>query len=211
MGKDIVDGMNLMGYDAMALGPNELELGASTLRRRIGEADFPMLSANAFWSGSQDYVGEPYTILPVGPLDVGVIGLTRPPGTELAGIAVLDPEEVLSSLVPDVDGRADIIVLLTNLSYRSALELAQAVPGIDLVVAALPRQLPDRAVRAPLTGSLVVTAEQPLPRHSGRRVGKLEVVADGDGMLRREAWASIAMGPEFADDPDMRELLEDYR
>ena len=209
-GKEIVAGMNLMGYDAMAIGPFELELGASTLRQRFAEAAFPMLSANVLWTGEQGYVGEPYTVLQVGSLRIGVIGLTRVPDADQAEFTVLDPGEVLAQLVPEVREETDAIVLLTNLSYRSALELAQVVPGIDLVVAALPRQLPERAVRAPETGSLVVAAEQPLPRHTGRRVGRLEVMVDSDGTLKNGAWISISMGPEVADDPVMTELLDEY-
>jgi 2',3'-cyclic-nucleotide 2'-phosphodiesterase (5'-nucleotidase family) len=210
MGEEIVAGMNLMGYDAMAIGPYELELGASTLRQRVAEAEFPMLSANVLWSSGIDLVGERYIILQVGSFRVGVIGLTRVPDSQLGDFTVLEPEEVLAVLVPEVDGQADTVIVLTNLSYRSALKLAQTVPGIDLVIAALPRQLPDRAVRASEAGSLVISAEQPLPRHTGRRVGRLEITIDSDGALKDEVWRSIAMGPEIADDLDMRELLSEY-
>jgi 2',3'-cyclic-nucleotide 2'-phosphodiesterase (5'-nucleotidase family) len=209
--ESIIAGMNLMSYDAMAIGPWELELGESTLRQCLGEAEFPLLSANALWGADRALVGEPYTILQVGLYRFGVIGLTRIPEDQLADFIVLDPIEVLAELVPGVAEQADAVVLLTNLSYRSAAELAQTVPGIDLVVAALPRQLPERAIRTPETGSLVVVAEQPLPRHSGRRVGKLTVVIDSAGRLKDRGWKSIAMGPEFADDPEMRDLLEEYR
>ena len=170
-----------------------------------------MLSANVLWSRDRVHVGEPYTILQVGPYRIGVIGLTRTPEAQFADLTVLDPEEVLTKVVPEVGRQVHTVVLLTNLSYRAALDLAQTVPGIDLVIAALPRQLPEGAVRAPETGSLVVVAEQPLPRHSGRRVGELTVVVDSDGTLQRERWSSIAMGPEYADDPDMRKLLDRYR
>ena len=207
----IIAGMNLMGYDAMAIGPLELELGESTLRQRLGDSEFPMLSANALWSDDRSLVGEPYTVLQVGLYRIGVIGLTRIPEDQLADFVVLDPIDVLTDLVPEVAGQADAVVLLTNLRYRSAVGLAQAIPGIDLVVAALPRQLPERALRTPETDSLVVVAEQPLPRHSGRRIGKLAVVLDDAGRLEDKGWKSIAMGPEFVDDPEMRDLLNEYR
>jgi 2',3'-cyclic-nucleotide 2'-phosphodiesterase (5'-nucleotidase family) len=211
MGEDIVAGMNLLGYDAMAIGPVDLKLGAAALRQRLSEAEFPMLSANVLWSGDRGHVGDPYTILQAGSYRIGVIGLTRLPDGELSDYGFLDPEGVLAKLVPEVGEQVDIVVLFTNLRYRSALELAEAVPGIDPVVAALPRQLPDRAVRAPHTGMLVVTAEQPLPRHTGLRVGKLTIVVDSDGILGGEVWASTAMGPEVADDSDMKELLDEYQ
>lgn len=200
-----------MGYDAMAIGPLELELGAATLRQRQGEAAFPMLSANVMWSNGQGYVGDPYAFLQAGPYRIGVIGLTRLPDAELDDFDVLEPEQALAQLVPMVNGQADTVVLLTNLSYRSALELVEGVPGVDLVIAALPRQLPDRAVRSPQMDSLVVTAEQALPKHTGRRVGKLAVTIDSDGSLRNEVWLSTPMGPELVDHPGMDELLDEYQ
>lgn len=210
MGEDVVAGMNLMAYDAMAIGPLELGLGAEALRQRLDEADFPMLSANVLWSADRAYVGEAYTVLEVGPYRIGVIGLTRDPGVGLADYVFLEPDGVLAELVPQVEAQVDTVVLLTNFSYRSAAQLADAVSGIDLVIAALPRQLPDRAVRTSRTGSLIVTAEQPFPGHTGRRVGTLTVLVQSDGTLSGEAWESVALGPEITDDPAMSDLLEAY-
>jgi 2',3'-cyclic-nucleotide 2'-phosphodiesterase (5'-nucleotidase family) len=155
-------------------------------------------------------VGVPYTILQVGSHRIGLIGLTRLPEGKLVDYEVLGPEAALAKLVPEVDEQADTVVLLTNLRYRSAMELVEAVPGIDLVVAALPRQLPDHAARVPQTNTLIVTAEQPVERHTGRRVGKLVVMVESDGTLSGEVWESTAMGPEVADDPAMKDLLDKY-
>ena len=79
-----------------------------------------------------------------------------------------------------------------------------------MVVAALPRQLPSSALRAPQTGTLVVTAEQPLTGHPGRRIGKLVATIESDGTLSEEEWESVALGRDIADDPGMRLLLEQY-
>ena len=92
MGEDIVAGMNLMGYDAMAIGPVDLKLGAAALRQRMSEAEFPLLSANVLWRGDRGYVGDSYTILQAGSYRIGVIGLTRLPDGELFDYEFLDPE-----------------------------------------------------------------------------------------------------------------------
>jgi 2',3'-cyclic-nucleotide 2'-phosphodiesterase (5'-nucleotidase family) len=211
MGEAIVAGMNLMGYDAMALGPKELSLGAALLRQRMQEAQFSMLSANVLWSGTKELVAEPYVVLQFGSQRVGVIGLTRQTGEDLADFEVLDPQEAIAGQVSEVGKLADTTVLLTNLGYRAALELVQAVPGIDLVVAALPGQLPEQAARVPGTVTLAVTAEQAAPRHAGRRVGRLVVTLGSDGSLSGERWSSVPMGSDIADDVEMRTLLDDYR
>jgi 5'-nucleotidase len=211
LGEAIVDGMNLMGYDAMALGPKELSLEASVLQQRMEEAGFPMLSANAIWRANGEPVAQPYTVLESDLHRIGIIGLTRPSEKELSAIDILDPGVALAGIVPEVRENADTVILLTNLPYRSALELARTVPGIDLLVAALPVQLPDRAVRISETGTLAVTAEQPLARHAGRRVGKLVATLGNNGSLTNETWTSVPMDRSYPDDPTMKALLDKYR
>jgi len=203
--------MNLMGYDAMALGPEELALGTEKLDRRLGEAEFPVLSANVVLSATGELLAQPYTVLDLGDHRLGVLGLTRLPSEPLAGFLVLDPREAADQYVPEIAQEADTVVVLTNLTYRSGLALAEEVAGIDLVIAALPGQLPQAAARVPGTGTLVVTAEQVTPRHSGRRVGRLLVTLGSDGGLSAEQWESVWMDPSIADDPSMAELVQEYR
>ena len=210
-GEVVVAGMNLMGYDAMALGPNEFSLGVEVLRRRMGEATFPLLSANVVISGTDELVASPYTVLEVGNLRVGLIGLTRVSDQLPREFQVLDPRAALDQYVPLVSEEADAVFVLTNTSYRTALALARDVPGIDLLVAALPAQLPNQAIRASEGGAVVVTAEQALPRHAGRRVGSLAAGIDSDGTLTGESWISVPMDNTLIDDLEMTSLLDRYR
>ena len=210
-GEVVVAGMNLMGYDALALGPKELSLGVDLLRQRVDEAQFPILSANVVLSGTDELVALPYSVLEVSDLQVGVIGLTRPADAVSGEFEILDPEETLLEYVPLVSEQADVVIVLTNTSYRTGLALAREVPGIDLMVAALPAQLPNQAIRALDRGAIVVTAEQPLSRHTGRRVGRLVLGVGSDGALSEESWASVPMDNTLIDDLAMTVLLDSYR
>ncbi len=210
LGKVIIDGMNLMDYDAMTIGPKELSLGLETLGQRLAEAEFPTLSANVMLEGSGELLAEPYAVLDVGGYRVGVIGLTRLPDEAIPDFQVLDLEETLARYVPEVSAQADTVILLTNVGYKPARRLAAGVPGIDLLIAALPAQLPNHALRISQTGTLVVTAEQPVLRHTGRRVGVLQVTMESDGSLSGESWSTIWMDKTIVDDPEMRDLLAKY-
>jgi 2',3'-cyclic-nucleotide 2'-phosphodiesterase (5'-nucleotidase family) len=210
-GDAVVAGMNLMGYDAMALGPNELGLGAETLNERLESAQFPMLSANVVISGMTELYARPYALLDVGGHRLGIVGLTRPTGEPIAGFQVLDPQEAASRFVPEVGERAETVIVLTNLSHGAAKALAKEVPGIDLLIAALPRQLPRQAVTVPGTDTVSVSAEQAMARHSGRRVGRLLVTVGADGLQNVESWHSVPMARDLPDDVQMRELLLGYR
>ncbi len=203
--------MNLTGYDALALGPKELSLGLDTLRQRMAEADFPLLSANVVLTGTDELVAEPYAVREVGGFCLGIIGLTRVPDKAKPGFEVGDPQAALARFLPELTERADTIVLLTNLNFRQGRALVQAVPGVDLLVAALPGQLPQQALRVADTGTLAVTAEQPLLRHTGRRVGKLVVTLGNGGTLSGESWQSISLDDRFVDDLEMQLLLDKYR
>lgn len=210
-GEAIVAGMNLMGYDAMALGPLDLTLGREVVQQRMAQAEFPFLSANVELAGSGELLAPAYAVLEAGPYRLGILGLTRTPQEPLEGLEVRDPRAALERWLPEVAAEADVVILLTNLSFRAATELVQAVPGVDLLVAARPRQLPGGVVRVPETGTLAVTAEQAMARHTGRRVGELVLAVQADGSLRPRAWQSVEMAKVFVDDPEMTVLLEGYR
>ena len=203
--------MNLMGYDAMALGPKELSLGLDVLRQRMAASDFPMLSANVVLSGSQELLAEPYTILEVGGQRLGVIGLTRQPPAPIPGVQVLDPQRAAARYVAEVAAQAGTVIVLTNLSETSAQALALALPDIDLVIAALPEQQPVQAVAAPGTNTLVLVADLATSGHSGRRVGMLAAAIQPDGSLVAQTWQSRWIDKRLADDPAMVALLAKYQ
>ena len=203
--------MNLMGYDAMALGPKELSLGLEVLRQRIVEAEFPMLSANVVLSDSGELLAQPYAIKEIAGFRVGIIGLTRVPKNMPAGLQVLNAQEAAVRCVAEVAQEADTIILLTNVKYNQAVQLVRVLPDVDLLVAALPNQLPNQAVRMPDTKALAVTAEQPTQGHTGRWVGKLVVTVESDGSLSLESWQAMSLVKTYADDLKMAVLLNSYR
>jgi 2',3'-cyclic-nucleotide 2'-phosphodiesterase (5'-nucleotidase family) len=211
-GRLIVDAMNLMGYDAMALGPNELSLGESELRQRIAEARFAILSANAYVNSTGARVVAPYVVETVGGYRVALIGLTRPPDPPLPGFDVRDPGASLAAVLPEAADHADFVVLLTNLDFWTTVALTSVVAGIDVAVAGLPSEEPSGPEAAPGTGTLVVTAERPskAPVTSGRRVGRLVLEVAADGSLRAVDWGSRWLDAELADDPTMSALLQSY-
>jgi 2',3'-cyclic-nucleotide 2'-phosphodiesterase (5'-nucleotidase family) len=210
-GAAIVAGMNLMDYDAMALGPKELGLGLDTLRQRIEEASFPFVSTNAVLESSGELLAPPYAVVEVGALHAAIVGLTRPPDVALEGIQVVDPREALARYLPEAAAQADLVILLTNVPFDQAVVLASEVPGIDLVVSALPVAFPVEAVRVPGTATLAVTAEMPMPGHTGRQIGRLTATVQPDGSLAGESWAAVPLDSFIVDDPEMAELLQRYQ
>lgn len=69
-------GMNLIGYDAMAIGNHEFDNPLSVLRQQQKWAKFPLLSANIYQKSSGERLFQPYALFNRSGLKIAVIGLT---------------------------------------------------------------------------------------------------------------------------------------
>lgn len=69
-------GMNLIGYDAMAVGNHEFDNPLTVLRQQEKLAKFPFLSANIYQKSSGERLFKPWTLFTPQGLKVAVIGLT---------------------------------------------------------------------------------------------------------------------------------------
>ena len=76
-GAHMIELLNRLGLSAMAIGNHEYDFGPEVARQRIAEANFPMLGANNIDSDGEIIDGAQASILvPVGPYQVGIFGLT---------------------------------------------------------------------------------------------------------------------------------------
>ncbi|MDX9780449.1 MAG: bifunctional UDP-sugar hydrolase/5'-nucleotidase, partial [bacterium] len=75
-GKAVIDMMNRVGYDVMAMGNHDFDKGLTELRARAKEADFPFLAANIVdESGAVADFLKPYIIKEIAGIRVGILGL----------------------------------------------------------------------------------------------------------------------------------------
>ncbi len=140
-GIDDFDAMNALGFDAMVIGNHELDYGRRWIEGLIGRAKFPVLSADVIRRDLPDLDGSsgkllarPYVILNRGGLRIGIIGLTTTQYIQSLQVQVKDPVEVARELVPQVARQSDLVLVLSHLGFKPDMELARAVPGIDLIV-----------------------------------------------------------------------------
>jgi 2',3'-cyclic-nucleotide 2'-phosphodiesterase (5'-nucleotidase family) len=200
-GKSSVHLMNMMGYDAMALGAGDLALlGAEGIRQRMQEARFPFLSANAVLTETGALLVQPYLIREVEGRRIAVIGLTDP--VRLPDVEIRDPLTALRQTIKDLEGHASILVLLSHAGLEMNREIAQEVPEIDLIISGGGRGYTDEPElvegRPPL-----VHADTANPGHAGREVGVGLWWFDDDGRLVALDWMDVALTPDIPDDPQM--------
>ena len=193
--------MNLMGYDAMAIGEGDLgQLGVDAIRGRIAEATFPCLSANAYLTEGDELLAQPYVILPRGERQIAVIGLTGP--AEIPGIEIRDPIASVREVVAQIGEQADILILLSHTGLDTNKQIAQQIPELNLIVSGGGRTY-TRTPASVENGPPVVHADVSSPGHAGRKIGTGVWSFDADGELEKRHWRIVELNPDIPDDPEL--------
>jgi 2',3'-cyclic-nucleotide 2'-phosphodiesterase (5'-nucleotidase family) len=130
-GIPMIEVMNAIGYDAMAIDNHEFDPGTGALKNMIDAADFEILSANVDWPGTPKPLA--YSIESVAGYDIGVIGLSTSFWYAPPEVTFANQVASVNNAVTDLEGQGiDFIVLLGCLSTS----IASSVTGIDLLVKA---------------------------------------------------------------------------
>jgi 5'-nucleotidase / UDP-sugar diphosphatase len=141
-------GMNLLGYDAMAVGNHEFDRPPAVLAQQRRWAQFPMLSANIYKDGKRLF--QSHTVFEKGGYRIAVMGLTTDDTAKLslpinvAGLEFRKPAAEAAALVPELRKQADMVIAATHMGHYTDgksginapgdVEMARAVPGLDLIV-----------------------------------------------------------------------------
>jgi len=141
-------GMNLLGYDAMAVGNHEFDRPPAVLALQRRWAQFQILSANIYKDGARMFPS--HAIFDKGGYRIAVMGLTTEDTAKfslpanIAGIEFRKPIAEAATLVPQLRKQADMVIVATHMGHYTDgksginapgdVEMARAVPGLDLVV-----------------------------------------------------------------------------
>ena len=129
--------MERMGYDALNLGSPEFHFGKEFLERTHSSVSFPYIASNLLYGGSRLPWTREYVIKEVGGIKVAILGIFDPddlkniprPG-DAKGFEVLPPETTLNRLLPEVRGKADLVILLSQLDEVKTRALVKAERGL---------------------------------------------------------------------------------
>lgn len=147
-GENIVEFMNAAGYDAMTPGNHDFNYGAARLIELEKLMDFPLLSAN-FTTEAGNAVFKASTIIEIGGLKVGVVGISTPETAtktnplNVAGYS-FNPDDMIKLVQAQIDALeqagADYIIALGHLGiddesapWRSA-DIIAGVSGLDAFI-----------------------------------------------------------------------------
>ena len=140
-GKDTVEVMNAIGYDAMSLGNHEFDDGPDGTMILLDGAKMPVMSGNLDVSQSNQLNGKlkDTVTLDVGGEKIGLVSTLAmdTPETASPGNTVIFKDD-LESLRGDVQALTDAgvtkIIGLTHVGYARDQDYAAQVPGLDAII-----------------------------------------------------------------------------
>jgi 2',3'-cyclic-nucleotide 2'-phosphodiesterase (5'-nucleotidase family) len=136
----IVESLNVMGYDAVGIGDDDLTLGKDPLMEIAKSANFPFLSSNILDETSEKPLFKPYLLKEVNGVRIGIFSLLSPDffhgpsDHRKKGLVLRPPVETAQAMVNELRPKTDLIILLSHLGYSKDMELARAVQGIHVIV-----------------------------------------------------------------------------
>ena len=188
--------LDLMKYDALAIGSDEFNFGREFFEDAIGKTSLKLLSSNV----KIDKVS-PYLIKEVSGVKIGLIGVTDLAAKQKAGgIEVLDPKSMVESAVREArKNGANIIVLLSHLGEKEDLNLIKEVVGIDVVIIGNNRAKEEPSAK--VENTLILR-----PAWQGRRLGVVNLEVKDDKIVNFKA-EELRLSDKVPDDAEMLKIL----
>ncbi len=208
-GAVMIEGMNRLGYDAMTLGDQDFRWGPEVIKARMAEAKFAVLSANVYTGSTSTLFARPYVIKEMAGHRIAVIGVTGKnllaflPPDNREPVLVADPVEATRRVMSELQGKADIVIVCSNLGFQQDRELAASVPGIAAIVGGNPGVLLPEPFREPTRGTVIAQAG-----YQGEWIGQLILQINEAGQVVSYSGKTITLGADFAEDPDIRAWLD---
>jgi 5'-nucleotidase/UDP-sugar diphosphatase len=202
---------NLMGYDAGIFGNHEFDGNQDKLLKQIAQARFPFISSNIKTADGNYLGGTPYLVKKYEGFTVGLFGITTlrtkiiaSPDSSLVFINEIEAAQEMVDILRNREN-VDIVIALTHIGdvkeapdHITSPELAEAVPGIDIIVDGHSHSFFEAPKKA---GNTYIVSANEWGKYVGQ--GKLTV---RNGMLVNFTWVPV----EIAPDREVSAMLEPY-
>jgi 5'-nucleotidase len=215
------DVMNLIGYQAMAIGNHEFDDGPPALLRFVRRVRFPVITANVDFSREAELaqIVRPFTVLETGGRRIGVIGLTAEdtPVTSSPGptVAFRRAEDVLPPLIAQLRGQGiNTIFVLSHLGLARDREVAARIDGVTAIIGGHSHTLLSNTVQGaagayPQLARNPAGAQVPIVQAAafGRYLGRLELTIDANGRATQWGGDVQLLAAELPEAEDVGQLV----
>ncbi|EEJ0027371.1 bifunctional UDP-sugar hydrolase/5'-nucleotidase [Salmonella enterica subsp. enterica] len=139
-------GMNLIGYDAMAVGNHEFDNPLTVLRQQEKWAKFPFLSANIYQKSTGERLFKPWAIFTRQDIKIAVIGLTTDDTAKIGNpeyftdIEFHKPAEEAKVVIQELNmnEKPDVIIATTHMGHYDNGDHGSNAPGDVEMARSLP-------------------------------------------------------------------------
>jgi 5'-nucleotidase/UDP-sugar diphosphatase len=202
---------NLMGYDAATFGNHEFDGAQEKLLGQIEQARFPFISSN-IRTADGAYLGDgPYLVKTYDGFTVGLFGITTlrtqiiaSPDKSLEFINEIEAAREMVDILRNQE-KVDIVIAITHIGnvkeapdHITSPELAEAVPGIDIIVDGHSHSFFEAPQKV---GNTYIVSANEWGKYVGQ--GRLTI---RNRMLVNFAWTPV----EIAPDREVAAMLEPY-
>ena len=206
-GEQMIAVLNAVGVDVATFGNHEFDFGPDVLRRRMAESRFTWLSVNVMdRAGGVPFGGAARErIVNVGPLRVGLFGLTTPEAATTSsagpGIEFLEPTAAGRGAVGALRrAGAHVVVAVTHQHMRADRALA-AGTDVDVVLGGHEHE------------PLVAEEGKALITKAGsdaRYLVQVDLWLRADGALIERSWTFHEVSARVPDDPEVAGVVRRY-
>jgi hypothetical protein len=133
--------LDQMGYFAHNIGEKDINMGLELLSYLSQTSEVNFISSNIVFLNSPGLNVMPYAIkeIEIGKttMKIGILGILSPElidDSHQQNIEVMDPIVSLRNLLSDLNGKTDILVLLSHAEIDDSIKLAETFPKLDLVI-----------------------------------------------------------------------------
>ena len=139
-------GMNLIGYDAMAIGNHEFDNPLTVLRQQEKWAKFPLLSANIYQKSTGERLFKPWAIFKPQGIKIAVIGLTTDDTAKIGNpeyftdIEFRKPADEAKLVIQELQTteKPDVLIAATHMGHYDNGQHGSNAPGDVEMARSLP-------------------------------------------------------------------------
>ncbi len=164
----IAEAYKKIGIDALNVGELDLSFSVNYLLAKKKSLGLPFVSSNLVSGDGERTLFSPYIIKEVNGIKVAIFGLLPASVAHDGDIKILPPVDTAKAILKKLKGRADLVILLSNLGQQEDEKLVSVVPGIDVIVGGRTRahlQFPTKVGNT----TILQTAGQ------GKHIGRLDL------------------------------------
>jgi Cytochrome c554 and c-prime len=175
-----------LGYEVFGVGERDLNFGLEFLRDIEKQYGFVFTNANLRSGESNELVFPPYLVREQAGLKIGIISVLSPSFRVVSMTAQSDnytadsPRDALEKYLPELKGKADLIVLLAQIGTQELRQLLLDLgegSGIDVCVEG---HAPRQYRRVNKVGDILLVAAN----NEGKYAGQLDMLITADGQVQ---------------------------